>query len=56
MCLSEKTLHDNGIDKRNVHEVVLVGGSTLSPEVQASIQEFFIGEDIPDEATDTEPE
>merc|ERR1711920_477896 len=51
----EKTLRDSGIDKRNVHEVVLVGGSTRIPKVQALIQEFFNGKEPcksinPDEA------
>merc|ERR1719261_313884 len=51
----EKVLRDSGIDKRNVHEVVLVGGSTRIPKVQAMIQEFFNGKEPcksinPDEA------
>merc|ERR1712201_11348 len=51
----EKTLRDSGIDKRNVHEVVLVGGSTRIPKVQQLIQEFFNGKEPcksinPDEA------
>lgn len=29
----EKVLRDSGIDKKNVHEVVLVGGSTRIPKV-----------------------
>merc|ERR1712025_1259975 len=46
---------DSGIDKKNVHEVVLVGGSTRIPKVQALIQEFFNGKEPcksinPDEA------
>merc|ERR1719258_778504 len=41
----EKCLRDSGIDKRNVHEVVLVGGSTRIPKVQAMIQEFFNGKE-----------
>merc|ERR1712241_425519 len=39
----EKVLRDSGIDKKNVHEVVLVGGSTRIPKVQSMIQEFFNG-------------
>ena len=39
----EKCLRDSGIDKRNVHEVVLVGGSTRTPKVQPMTQEFFNG-------------
>merc|ERR1711959_339917 len=51
----EKCLRDSGIDKRNVHEVVLVGGSTRIPKVQQLIQEFFNGKEPcrsinPDEA------
>merc|ERR1740125_60494 len=51
----EKCLRDSGIDKRNVHEVVLVGGSTRIPKVQQLIQEFFNGKEAcksinPDEA------
>merc|ERR1711912_231769 len=46
---------DSGIDKRGVHEVVLVGGSTRIPKVQSMIQEFFNGKEPcksinPDEA------
>jgi L1 cell adhesion molecule like protein len=48
-------MRDSGIDKRNVHEVVLVGGSTRIPKVQQLIQEFFNGKEPcrsinPDEA------
>ena len=41
----EKCLRDSGIDKRQVHEVVLLGDSTHTPipKVQALIQEFFYG-------------
>merc|ERR1712032_147108 len=51
----EKTLRDSGIDKKNVHEMVLVGGSTRIPKVQQLIQEFFNGKEPcrsinPDEA------
>jgi len=51
----EKCLRDSGIDKKNVHEVVLVGGSTRIPKVQSLIQEFFNGKEPcrsinPDEA------
>merc|ERR1711871_1786339 len=41
----EKCLRDSGIDKRNVHEVVLVGGSTRIPKVQQLNQEFFNGKE-----------
>merc|ERR1719180_560434 len=51
----EKVLRDSGIDKRNVHEVVMVGGSTRIPKVNQLIQEFFNGKEPcksinPDEA------
>merc|ERR1711957_806794 len=51
----EKCLRDSGIDKKSVHEVVLVGGSTRIPKVQTMIQEFFNGKEPnrsinPDEA------
>jgi len=51
----EKVLKDSGIDKRSVHEVVLVGGSTRIPKVQSMISEFFNGKELckainPDEA------
>jgi L1 cell adhesion molecule like protein len=51
----EKCLKDSGIDKKNVHEVVLVGGSTRIPKVQQLIQELFNGKEPcrsinPDEA------
>merc|ERR1719333_209357 len=51
----EKAMRDSGIDKRNVHDVVMVGGSTRIPKVQNMIQEFFNGKEPnrsinPDEA------
>ena len=51
----EKVLRDGGIDKKQVDEVVLVGGSTRIPKVQQLIQEFFNGKEPcksinPDEA------
>ncbi|XP_052115971.1 heat shock cognate 70 kDa protein-like isoform X2 [Arachis duranensis] len=44
-----------GIDKRCIHEVVLVGGSSRIPKVQQLLQEFFQGKNLfkalnPDEA------
>ena len=38
----EKCLRDYGIDKRDVHEVVLVGGSTRISTVQATVTEFCV--------------
>jgi len=51
----EKVLRDSGIDKKSVHEVVMVGGSTRIPKVTQLIQEFFNGKEPnksinPDEA------
>merc|ERR1712232_13636 len=51
----EKCLRDSGIDKKNVHEEVLVGGSTRIPKVQSMIQESYNGKEPcksinPDEA------
>jgi len=51
----EKCLRDAKIDKSQVHEIVLVGGSTRIPKVQQLLQEFFNGKELcksinPDEA------
>jgi len=51
----EKVLKDSKMDKKTIHEVVLVGGSTRIPKVQSMLQEFFNGKELnksinPDEA------
>ena len=51
----ERVLRDAGMSKDRVHDVVLVGGSTRIPKVQAMLQEFFNGKEPnksinPDEA------
>eukprot|EP01120_Amphizonella_sp_Union-15-10_P007625 TRINITY_DN258_c0_g1_i9.p1 TRINITY_DN258_c0_g1~~TRINITY_DN258_c0_g1_i9.p1 ORF type:complete len:427 (-),score=107.31 TRINITY_DN258_c0_g1_i9:70-1284(-) len=51
----EKVLRDSKIDKRQIHDVVLVGGSTRIPKVQQLLQDFFNGKELnksinPDEA------
>jgi len=51
----EKVLKDSGLSKREVDEVVLVGGSTRIPKIQSLISEFFHGKEPcksinPDEA------
>jgi len=51
----EKCLRDAKMDKAQVHEVVLVGGSTRIPKVQKLLQDFFNGKELnksinPDEA------
>ena len=51
----EKVLRDSGMSKSQVHDVVLVGGSTRIPKVQQIVQDFFNGKEPcksinPDEA------
>ncbi|ONH66315.1 Heat shock protein SSA3 [Cyberlindnera fabianii] len=51
----EKVLKDAKLDKSQVHEIVLVGGSTRIPKVQKLVSEFFNGKEPnrsinPDEA------
>ena len=56
-CLEpvEKVLKDSGVSKSNVHEVVLVGGSTRIPKMQEMLSNYFGGKQLnksinPDEA------
>lgn len=56
-CLEpvEKALCDAKFDKSQIHEVVLVGGSTRIPRIQKMLQDFFNGKELnksinPDEA------
>merc|ERR1712000_714311 len=51
----EKSLRDAKMDKGQIHEIVLVGGSTRIPKVQKLLQDFFNGKELnksinPDEA------
>merc|ERR1712137_899465 len=51
----EKVLRDSKISKNQVHEVVLVGGSTRIPKIQSLLADFFNGKEpcksiTPDEA------
>jgi len=51
----KKVLQDGNLDKSQIHEVVLVGGSTRIPKVQELLTEFFNGKTLnksinPDEA------
>jgi L1 cell adhesion molecule like protein len=51
----ETVLKDSGIGKGQIHEVVLVGGSTRVPKIQQMLQDFFNGKTLnksinPDEA------
>lgn len=51
----EKAMRDAKMDKSQIHDIVLVGGSTRIPKIQKLLQEFFHGKDLnksinPDEA------
>ncbi|RYR50816.1 hypothetical protein Ahy_A07g037424 [Arachis hypogaea] len=51
----EKCLRDAKVDKAQIHDIVLVGGSTRIPKVQQLLQDFFNGKELcksinPDEA------
>lgn len=51
----EKALKDAKMDKGQIHDIVLVGGSTRIPKIQKLLQEFFHGKELnksinPDEA------
>ncbi|XP_026852278.1 heat shock cognate 71 kDa protein-like isoform X1 [Electrophorus electricus] len=51
----EKALRDAKMDKTQIHDIVLVGGSTRIPKIQKLLQDFFNGRDLnksinPDEA------
>ena len=51
----EKALRDAKFDKSQIHDIVLVGGSTRIPKIQKLLQDFFNGKELnksinPDEA------
>ena len=51
----ERVLKDSKMSKRDIQEIVLVGGSTRIPKVQSMLSEFFNGKELnksinPDEA------
>lgn len=51
----EKAMQDAKMDKSQIHDIVLVGGSTRIPKIQKLLQDFFNGKDLnksinPDEA------
>lgn len=51
----EKALRDAKLDKAQIHDIVLVGGSTRIPKIQKLLQDFFNGKELnksinPDEA------
>uniref|UniRef100_A0A7E4ZRF3 Heat shock protein 70 kDa n=1 Tax=Panagrellus redivivus TaxID=6233 RepID=A0A7E4ZRF3_PANRE len=56
-CLDpvERALRDAKMDKKQIHDVVLIGGSTRIPKLQKLLSEFFSGKELnksinPDEA------
>ena len=55
MAPCEKVLRDAGVSKKDVDEIVLVGGSTRIPKIQSLLSDFFNGKGLcnsinPDEA------
>jgi heat shock protein 1/8 len=51
----EKVIKDSKISKSNIHEIVLVGGSTRIPKIQSQLENYFNGKAVnksinPDEA------
>jgi len=51
----EKVLIDSGLSKSDIHDVVLVGGTTRIPKIQSMLSDFFNGKELcksvnPDEA------
>ena len=51
----EKSLRDARMDKAQIHEIVMVGGSTRIPKIQKLLQDYFSGKELnksinPDEA------
>merc|ERR1711962_852660 len=51
----EKAMRDAKMDKGQIHDIVLVGGSTRIPKIQKLLSEFFNGKELnksinPDEA------
>jgi heat shock 70kDa protein 1/2/6/8 len=55
MAPVEQVLRDSKMDKSQIHDIVLVGGSTRIPKIQQLLSEFFNGKELcksinPDEA------
>ncbi|TKC46763.1 hypothetical protein EI555_007116 [Monodon monoceros] len=42
----EKALRDARLDKSQIHDIVLVGGSTRIPKIQKLLQDFFNGKEL----------
>lgn len=41
----QKVIDDSGLQKKEIHEIVLVGGSTRIPKVQQLVKDFFKGKE-----------
>lgn len=39
----QKVLEDSSLNKKDIDEIVLVGGSTRIPKIQHLVKEFFNG-------------
>ncbi|PON86931.1 Heat shock protein 70 family [Trema orientale] len=50
MVLVEKALEEAGLKKTDIHDILLVGGSTRIPKVQKLLKDFFDGKE-PNKAT-----
>jgi len=55
MAPVEQVLKDSGLTKKDIHDIVLVGGSTRIPKIQSLLSEYFDGKELnksinPDEA------
>lgn len=51
----KKAMEDTSLQKKDIHEIILVGGSTCIPKVQQLLKDFFDGKEPnkgvnPDEA------
>jgi len=46
MAPVEQVLRDSKISKSNIHEIVLVGGSTRIPKIQQLLSDFFNGKEL----------
>jgi len=46
MAPVENVLKDAGVGKGQVHEIVLVGGSTRIPKVQSMLSDYFNGKQL----------
>jgi L1 cell adhesion molecule like protein len=42
----DKALHDAKMNKSEIDEIILVGGSTRIPEIQTLLQDFFDGKEL----------